>query len=283
MLQKIVELTRQEKFFYPGYWTLRNKNAVEEKRGAKTTLITPKEKPAPWTGIIRTRRDVDGAATLKIDRHGRAKILSGDDIQLLFSQGVESLRDEALFAVMLYTACRVSEAVTLLKRDVYDAKGKVRAKIIFRKGNTKGKLATRVIPVIQELRIHLKAYKPRDDSKWLFPGNADHKRANSHLHPDSAQWILRQACKRVGIEGVSSHSFRRTALTSMSNAGIPLRVIQEISGHRTLDELYKYLEVKEEQVLGAVSSLALLAPVRKNDFGKPMKDEVTDNSIRKRH
>ena len=74
-------------------------------------------------------------------------------------------------------------------------------------------------------------------------------------------WLLREACARVGLEGVSTHSFRRTALTQMSNAGIPLRVIQEISGHRTLDELYKYLEVKLEQVLGAVASLSLLTPL----------------------
>ena len=51
----------------------------------------------------------------------------------------------------------------------------------------------------------------------------------------------------------------------MSNAGIPLRVIQEISGHRTLDELYKYLEVKPEQVLGAVASLSMLAPLEQNN------------------
>jgi len=66
----------------------------------------------------------------------------------------------------------------------------------------------------------------------------------------------------------------------MSNAGIPLRVIQEVSGHRTLDELYKYLEVREDQVLGAVSSLALLAPVSEDDFGKPIFVEVTDNSVK---
>ena len=45
----------------------------------------------------------------------------------------------------------------------------------------------------------------------------------------------------------------------MSNAGIPLRVIQEISGHRTLDELQKYLEVSEAQVRGAVSSLSMIS------------------------
>ena len=43
----------------------------------------------------------------------------------------------------------------------------------------------------------------------------------------------------------------------------PLRVIQEISGHRTLDELYKYLEVKPEQVIGAIASLSMLTPRRK--------------------
>jgi integrase/recombinase XerD len=45
----------------------------------------------------------------------------------------------------------------------------------------------------------------------------------------------------------------------MSNAGIPLRVIQEISGHRTLTELQKYLEVTETQVRGAVSALSMIS------------------------
>ncbi|WP_442939264.1 tyrosine-type recombinase/integrase [Nostoc sp.] len=47
---------------------------------------------------------------------------------------------------------------------------------------------------------------------------------------------------------MSTHSFRRTALTQMSNASIPLRVIQEISGHRNLEQLQRYLEVSDEQV-----------------------------------
>jgi integrase/recombinase XerD len=200
---------------------------------------------------------------MKIDRHGQAKILTVAEIQLLFNEGftVDPPRDRALFAVCLYTACRISEAVTLRKRDVLDLKGNVRPEIIIRKGNTKGKLATRTIPVIADLCAKLTAYTPRKNSIYLFPGNEINSRAESHLHPDSGIWLLREACKRIGLEGVSTHSFRRTALTQMSNAGIPLRIIQEISGHRTLDELYKYLEVKPEQVLGAVASLSMLAPI----------------------
>ena len=68
----------------------------------------------------------------------------------------------------------------------------------------------------------------------------------------------------MGIIGVSTHSFRRTALTQMSNAGIPLRVIQEISGHRNLEQLQKYLEVSDSQILGAASTLAMLSPVGEN-------------------
>jgi integrase/recombinase XerD len=45
----------------------------------------------------------------------------------------------------------------------------------------------------------------------------------------------------------------------MSNAGIPLRVIQQVSGHRTLSELQKYLEVSDAQVRGAVASLSMLS------------------------
>jgi integrase/recombinase XerD len=54
---------------------------------------------------------------------------------------------------------------------------------------------------------------------------------------------------------------RRTALTLMSNAGIPLRTIQEVSGHRNLEQLQQYLEVQPEQVRGAVSILSMLSPI----------------------
>jgi integrase/recombinase XerD len=72
--------------------------------------------------------------------------------------------------------------------------------------------------------------------------------------------------KRVGLIGVSSHSFRRTALTQMSNNGTPLRVIQEVSGHRNLEQLQTYIEVRDDQVLGAVTGLSMLSPVK--DSGK---------------
>jgi integrase/recombinase XerD len=45
----------------------------------------------------------------------------------------------------------------------------------------------------------------------------------------------------------------------MSNAGIPLRIIQEISGHSNLEQLQRYLDVKPDQVKGAIASLSMLS------------------------
>lgn len=41
----------------------------------------------------------------------------------------------------------------------------------------------------------------------------------------------------------------------MSAAGVPLRVIQEIFGHPSLQALQKYLEVSEQQIEQAVAVL----------------------------
>jgi integrase/recombinase XerD len=54
----------------------------------------------------------------------------------------------------------------------------------------------------------------------------------------------------------------------MSNAGIPLRVIQQVSGHRTLTELQKYLEVSDAQVRGAVASLSMLSYSGKHRYNE---------------
>ena len=194
----------------------------------------------------------------KVDRHGQAAILSPSQIELLFADGLQADRDRALFGVCLYTAARIAEACSMLSEDVYTPAGKVRHSVNIRKAATKGKLATRTIPVIEDLRSLLTAWQPHAGQIYLFPSrhSSHHWR---HITSDSAAVILREACKRVGIEGASTHSFRRTALTQMSNAGIPLRVIQQVSGHRTLTELQKYLEVSDAQVRGAVSALSMLS------------------------
>lgn len=199
---------------------------------------------------------------MKIDRHGKARVLTQEEVQLLFGEGLQTLRDRCLFGICLYTACRINEACTLRRVDVYDKKRNVRPELIIRKGNTKGKLATRCIPIGEDLRALLAEYNPPLKQQFLFPGRWD----KGYINPMSASRILREAFDRIGIEGASTHSLRRTALTTMSNNGIPLRIIQEVSGHRSLEVLEEYLAVKDEQVRGAIASLSHISYVNKSVY-----------------
>lgn len=191
---------------------------------------------------------------MKIDRSGKAAILKTHEINLLFSEGFSKPRDKALFGICLYAAARINEACTLNYRDVIGTNG-VRKVMVIRAINTKGKLGTREIQVHPQLKTYLEEYIPEYKVKGknllLFPG----RHGLGHIHKASADAILREACNKLGIEGVSTHSFRRTSLTMMSDSGIPLRHIQEISGHRTLAALERYLGVTDEQKENAIATL----------------------------
>lgn len=94
------------------------------------------------------------------------------------------------------------------------------------------------------------------DNPYLFPGFG----GRGCLARSTGKEIFIKACDRVGIVGAGTHSWRRTALTEMSRAGIPLRVIQKISGHRRLSNLQTYLEVSPEQVQKAIYKLPSFSP-----------------------
>jgi integrase/recombinase XerD len=181
---------------------------------------------------------------VKVGGNGQAKVLTLDEIQRLFQDGFQSDRDRALFGLCLYTGCRISEALTL---QVSDIQGDT---LTLRRCNTKGKLQTRSLHIHPVLGCLLNTYAPA--SGYLFPGMAGR---SPHLTRYTADKILRAACRRVGLQGISTHSFRRTALTTMSNAGIPLRHIQDISGHRSLATLQRYLEVRPEDRQRAIAAL----------------------------
>lgn len=186
---------------------------------------------------------------MKIDRHDQAKILSSTEIVQLFTQGFRTERDRALFGICLYCGTRIAEACALRTKEVYRGNGEVRQRVTVRKEITKGKASTRSIPVCNELREILENYS--SDKECLFPG----RWGRGHIHPDSADKILRVAFDVLDIDGASTHSFRRTCLTKMHLTGVPTKVIKKISGHKTLAALDKYLEVSDQDLQDAVNKL----------------------------
>jgi integrase/recombinase XerD len=188
---------------------------------------------------------------MKIDRNGKAKVLTPEEIALLFGEnGFTTPRDRALFGTCLYTACRIAEACALSTTDVYLGKGRIKTEITFQKNSTKGKLATRCVPISPSLVVLLQDYW--SPTIHLFPGRHG---SWSHIRPSSADKILREVYERLGIYGAATHSFRRTALTMMHSNGVPLRVIQDISGIRSLGVLQRYLEVGEDEKVSAIAAL----------------------------
>jgi len=55
-----------------------------------------------------------------------------------------------------------------------------------------------------------------------------------------------------GIEGASSHSGRRSLLTSLATKGVGVRILAEIAGHSSIVVTQRYLDANDEQIRAAV-------------------------------
>ncbi|BAU13773.1 phage integrase family protein [Leptolyngbya sp. NIES-3755] len=172
----------------------------------------------------------------KVNRHGKAKILSADELSRLFSDGLQTTRDRCIFAICYFTTCRISECVQLQLTDVQNGV------ITFRKSTTKGKGATRQIAIDENLKPFLDTWvneRGSVNSPYLFPGRRGSK--TGHLTARMADEILREACDRVGFDGASTHSFRRSGITNLHKQGYAPHEIAQISGHRDITNVSHYI------------------------------------------
>lgn len=165
---------------------------------------------------------------------------------------LKSNRDRALFGLGIYTGLRVGEIIALRYDQVFTASGGVRnnLKVVrLKKKNT----VYSEIPIHPKLRERLTEYQKKiTKGDWLFPSEDS---ATGHLERVRAHHILRDAFDRLRLDDASTHSMRRTCLTNMSRAGVPLRTIQEISGHASLSQLQEYLAVDPADKHHAISML----------------------------
>ena len=58
--------------------------------------------------------------------------------------------------------------------------------------------------------------------------------------------------KSSGIEGASSHSGRRTFLTSLANRGTAIHILKTLAGHRSISTTAAYLYSSPSQLKAAV-------------------------------
>jgi integrase/recombinase XerD len=182
---------------------------------------------------------------------GQAAILTSKEIERVLNL-LKPGRDRCLFGLGIYTGMRIGEIIRLKQDQVFTADGGVKYQLTVKRLKKRDAVYSD-IPVHTKLRQLLKEYKANvRQSEWLFPSSES---VDGHLSRIRAHLILTEAFDALKLEGASTHSMRRTCLTQMSRAGVPLRTIQEISGHSNLGQLQSYLQVDPEDKHRAITTL----------------------------
>lgn len=190
---------------------------------------------------------------MKINRHGQAAIFQKDHFEKLISN-TKGANHRLIFQISYYTCARMGEVCKLKTSDVYQSDGKPLPTITYPKRSTKMK-KTRQVPISNKLQGYLRLYwlehHPEYDG-YLFPNNL-----GGYLQFQSADDAFRRAIKKAKLEGYgySTHSFRRSGATELANQGIALPIIQEITGHSSLDALRRYIHVDQDQIKNAIAIL----------------------------
>jgi integrase len=101
-----------------------------------------------------------------------------------------------------------------------------------------------------------------------------HKRACGKLKEDSqpreipSRWFT-AACKEAGVKDFTWHSLRHTFASRLVMAGVDLRTVQELMGHRTITTTMRYAHLAPAHQAEAVERLVVsqLAPLLALDRG----------------
>jgi integrase/recombinase XerC len=152
-------------------------------------------------------------------------------------------RDTALFTLLYGAGLRLGEALSLTVREADQ-------EVLFIKG--KGG-RERVVPLIPEVRAALKNWldhraegqKTPAKSAPLFIGLQ-----GGLLNPGVAQRQMRRLKNRLGLpEDSTPHALRHSFATALLNAGVDLRVVQELLGHAALSTTQRYTAVSDEHLV----------------------------------
>ena len=148
-------------------------------------------------------------------------------------------RDLAMIDLLYSTGIRVGELVNLNRDDVdFDA----RECVVFGKGGKERK-----VYFDAKAKLHLLNYieSRRDDNPALFVTlDSPHDR----LMVSGVEIRLRKLGRRVDIEKVHPHKFRRTMATRAIDKGMPIEQVQKILGHSQIDTTMRYAMVNQSNV-----------------------------------
>lgn len=149
------------------------------------------------------------------------------------------IRDLAMIDMLASTGMRVGELVRL---NIKDIDFENRECVVFGKGSKE-----RPVYFDARTKIHLKNYlaSRTDDNPALFVSLlSPHKR----LEISGVEVRLRKLGRRLGINKVHPHKFRRTLATRAIDKGMPIEQVQQLLGHAKIDTTMHYAMVSQNNV-----------------------------------
>ena len=149
------------------------------------------------------------------------------------------LRDLAIIDMLASTGMRIGEMVLLNKADINFNE---RECVVFGKGDKE-----RIVYFDARTKIHLQNYidSRTDDNPALFVTlRSPHER----IKIGGIESRLREMGKKLAIQKVHPHKFRRTLATMAIDKGMPIEQLQQLLGHKRIDTTLQYAMVKQSNV-----------------------------------
>lgn len=162
-----------------------------------------------------------------------------DEALELMRDNCTELRDLAIIDMLASTGMRVGEMVLLNREDIDFNE---RECVVFGKGDKE-----RIVYFDARTKIHLQNYlnSRDDDNPALF---VSLQKPYNRLQISGVEVRLRQYGKRLGLNKVHPHKFRRTLATMAIDKGMPIEQLQQLLGHRRIDTTLQYAMVKQSNV-----------------------------------
>ena len=160
-------------------------------------------------------------------------------------------RNRALILSSFYLGLRVAEIALLKLGDVVNEDGTIKNEIRLAGSQTKGGFP-RTVYIPEKLKPEYAAYLMtrhiKDPTLPLF-----HTENKLRFSPNGLCVWFFSIYKGAGISGASSHSGRRTMITSLAQKGVGVRVLAEIAGHRSIAVTQKYIDANPEMCRNAMN------------------------------
>ena len=161
-------------------------------------------------------------------------------------------RNKMMLLLTVGAGLRVGEVAGLTLGDVLDADGTVRGEIYMAAERVKHKHARTIYlntRLQQELTGYIATRKNLSPQLPLFP---THRGPRCAFSPNTLAQHFHYVYKNAGLKNCSSHSGRKTFITSLSSQGINVFVLAKLCGHKDIKTTMRYVTTGDDVLRKAV-------------------------------